>query len=62
MTGLELVKIVKKNGWVLDRISGSHHIMVKEGKRSIPIPVHGKKDLPKGLLNVILKQAEIKGK
>lgn len=62
MTGVELIKMLKKNGWVLDRISGSHHIMIKEGKRSIPIPVHGKKDLPKGLLKKILKQAGIKGK
>jgi predicted RNA binding protein YcfA (HicA-like mRNA interferase family) len=59
MTGSELVKLLKKNGWTLDRISGSHHIMVKEGKRSVPVPVHGKKDLPKGLVSAILKQTEI---
>lgn len=59
MTGKELIKILKKNGWVLDRISGSHHIMVKEGKRSIPIPLHGKKDIPKGLASSIIKQAGI---
>ncbi len=43
MTGIELIKILKKNGWILDRISGSHYIMIKEKMRSIPIPVHGKK-------------------
>ncbi|MBD3393162.1 MAG: addiction module toxin, HicA family, partial [Chitinivibrionales bacterium] len=51
MTGKELVKLLKKNGWVLDRIAGSHHIMIKEGLRSVPIPVHGKKYLPKGLVS-----------
>jgi len=60
MTGKELLKILKKNGWVLDRISGSHHIMVKDTKRSIPVPLHGKKDIPKGLAMSILKQAGVK--
>jgi predicted RNA binding protein YcfA (HicA-like mRNA interferase family) len=60
MSGNELVKLLKKNGWILDRICGSHHIMVKAGRRSVPVPVHGKKDLPKGLVSTILKQAEIK--
>ncbi len=60
MTGKELRKILQKNGWIFDRISGSHHIMIKENCRSIPIPIHGKKDLPKGLVFAILKQAGIK--
>ena len=59
MTGQELIKILKDDGWILDRISGSHHIMIKEGRRSIPIPVHGKKDIPIGLYKRILKQAGI---
>jgi len=59
MTGKELLKILKENGWVLDRISGSHHIMVKDTKRSIPVPLHGEKDIPKGLAMSILKQAGV---
>lgn len=59
MTGKKLIKLMKKNGWVLDRVSGSHHVMIKEGRRSVPVPVHGNKDLPKGLLKAIMKQAEI---
>jgi predicted RNA binding protein YcfA (HicA-like mRNA interferase family) len=47
---------------VLDRISGSHHIMIKDHCRSIPIPVHGTTDLPRGLVRAILKQAGIKEK
>ena len=62
MTGKELVKLLKKKGWVLDRITGSHHIMIKEGKRAVPVPVHGKRDLPKGLLNAIIKQTGIREK
>jgi len=59
MTGRELIRIMNRQGWMLDRVSGSHHIMIKEHYRSIPVPVHGKKDLPKGLLRAILKQAGI---
>lgn len=60
MTANKLIKIFRQNGWILDRISGSHHIMIKEGFRSIPIPVHGKRELSKGFLKRILKQANIK--
>ncbi len=60
MKGKELVKLMKEQGWVLDRILGSHHIMVKEGKRPVPVPIHGNKDLNKSLLHRILKQAGIK--
>ena len=59
MDGKELVRFLKKNGWQVDRISGSHHIMVK-GSRTISVPVHGKKELGKGLTHAILKQAEIR--
>jgi predicted RNA binding protein YcfA (HicA-like mRNA interferase family) len=30
MTGKEFIKLLKKEGWKLDRINGSHHIMIKE--------------------------------
>ena len=55
-----MVKLLRENGWVVDRISGSHHIMFKAGKRAVPVPVHGKKDLPRGLVAAILRQTEIK--
>jgi len=53
-------KASRRGGVALDRVSGSHHIMIKEGCRSIPVPVHGSTDLPKGLVNAILRQAGIK--
>jgi predicted RNA binding protein YcfA (HicA-like mRNA interferase family) len=60
MNGKELAKILRENNWIVDRIKGSHHIFIKEGKRAIPVPVHGSKDLPTGLVKAILKQAEIR--
>jgi len=32
MTGKEMVKLLKEHGWEVDRISGSHHIMIKGRK------------------------------
>jgi predicted RNA binding protein YcfA (HicA-like mRNA interferase family) len=62
MNGKQLKKRMEEHGWILDRISGSHHIMVQKGRRSIPVPIHGTADLPKGLVKAILKQAGIREK
>jgi len=59
MTGKEFVKLLEKHGWQCKRISGSHHIMTKGGNRSVPVPVHGKKDLPKGILAALKKQTGV---
>jgi len=55
MKGKELVKLLKKEGWTLNRVNGSHHIMEKDGK-SISVPVHNT-DIQKGLLHAIMKKA-----
>jgi len=59
VTGKELVKLLKTKGWVLARIEGSHHILVR-GTKTISGPVHGKKDLKKGTLEALRKQGELK--
>ena len=56
----ELIKILLENGWELDRIRGSHHVFNNEKlKKSVPVPVHGNRDMGKGILYAILKQCEI---
>ena len=46
MNGHEIIKILEKNGWILERITGSHHQYKKEGEPNIiTVPVHGKKDI-----------------
>lgn len=55
MTGREMVELYLANSWVLDRIHGSHFIMKKEGKVEV-IPVHGSKDLAKGLESKLKKR------
>ena len=59
MTGRELLKLLRGDGWALDRIKGSHHILAK-GAKTISVPVHGSRDIPKGTLNAILKEAELR--
>jgi predicted RNA binding protein YcfA (HicA-like mRNA interferase family) len=61
VSGKELAKIIAPRGWALRRISGSHHIFLKEGKRErIVIPIHGNKPLKTGLLRALMKIAELK--
>jgi predicted RNA binding protein YcfA (HicA-like mRNA interferase family) len=58
MTGKDLVRLLKENGWQIDRIHGSHHVMKKSDRTEI-IPVHNT-DIPTGLLNAILKRTGLK--
>ena len=59
-TPKHLIKIMEANGWVLKRIKGSHHIYFNpERNETMPVPVHGNRDLSKGLLLGILKKLDI---
>jgi len=50
---------LKREDKLLDRVKGSHHIYYHpETRRRVVVPLH-KKDLPKGTLIEILKQAGI---
>jgi len=59
LTPDEIIKILENKGFILDRIRGSHRIYYNsETKRRAIVP-HHKRDLPKGTLLEILKQAGI---
>lgn len=58
MKDKDLLKLLKKNGWTVVRINGSHHVLQKDGKTTI-VSLHGK-DVPIGLLNSILKEVGLK--
>jgi predicted RNA binding protein YcfA (HicA-like mRNA interferase family) len=60
MTSAELIKQLLHDGWILRGAKGSHHIYThphKPGHVTVP---HPRKDLGKGLLNSILKQAGLR--
>ena len=54
----EIVRILQKLGYIQKRQTGSHLIMYHPKlKRIIPVPMHTK-ELKKGLVKGIIKQAE----
>jgi predicted RNA binding protein YcfA (HicA-like mRNA interferase family) len=59
MNGKQIVAQLKKKGWVLKRVKGSHHLMQKNGK-TVPVPVHGTEDIKPGLLAALEKQTGVK--
>ncbi len=59
MNGKDIIKKLQADGWHLDRINGSHHIMVKGGL-AVPVPVHGSRDVGVGLVTVIARQSGVK--
>lgn len=58
MKDKDLLKLLLKNGWEIDRINGSHHVLKKDCEIEV-VAVHGK-DVPIGLLNKILKRSGLK--
>jgi predicted RNA binding protein YcfA (HicA-like mRNA interferase family) len=55
VSGKKIIKLLKKSGWVIVSQSGSH-VKLKKGKIITIIPIHGNKDLGKGLVKAIEKQ------
>jgi predicted RNA binding protein YcfA (HicA-like mRNA interferase family) len=59
LTPKKLVKLLKQNGFVFTRQNGSHAIFRNDEKeRKVVVPMHSK-DIPKGTLHAILKDAGI---
>lgn len=59
----ELLRMLKQDGWVEIRQSGSHVIMQHPQRNTqLTVPNHGSKEIGKGLLQKILKQAGIRRK
>lgn len=64
VSGKHLSKLLRKQGWTLNRISGSHHIYDPPENlahlKSVSVPVHGNRDLRAGTQSAIMKAASIK--
>lgn len=59
-TPKRLVKLLIENGFVFTRQNGSHAIFRNDTKaKKVVVPMHSK-DIPKGTLRAILKDAGIK--
>lgn len=55
----QIIKVLKKLGFVKIRQSGSHAIFRHSDGRWTTVPIHKGRDVGKGLLHKILKDAEI---
>jgi len=59
----EVVKMIEADGWVLERVAGSHQQYRHPTKPgTVTVPAGGKlsREVPPGTLNSILKQAGLK--
>ena len=54
--GKELVKFLVSIGFRVTRTKGSHVRLHSENGRATTVPVHGNKDIPKGLLRKIIRE------
>lgn len=58
ISGKKMLALAKRNGWILDRVSSSHHIVIKNGVH-VSIPVHKNQDLKKGIEHTLKRQLGI---
>ena len=54
--GREFVKFLESMGFRVSRTKGSHVRLRSGDGRVTTVPVHGKKDIPKGLLRKIIRE------
>ncbi len=60
ISGKKLCKIVEQRGWILKRVTGSHHIYQKpDNQQILSIPVHRNQDLKLGTLKSLMKIANL---
>ena len=61
VSGKELAKTLERNGWILLRVQGSHHIYGKPGSAvRLSVPIHRNETLKIGLLRNLLKSAGLR--
>lgn len=59
MKSIDLMRELHQAGWRLDRVRGSHHVLMHPGKPGIIVVPHPRKDLGVGLVSAIRRQAGI---
>jgi predicted RNA binding protein YcfA (HicA-like mRNA interferase family) len=59
VNGRQVIRALMRAGFVVDRIAGSHHVLVhpQDSRRTVTVPVHAGHDLKRGTLRSIIRQA-----
>jgi len=56
ITGKELIKFLESLGFEIIRTKGSHVRLRADDGRVTTVPVHGNKEIPKGLLRKMIRE------
>jgi predicted RNA binding protein YcfA (HicA-like mRNA interferase family) len=58
LSGKDLCKVLERNGWIKQRVTGSHHIYSHpDGSAIVSVPVHANRALKSGTQRKIMKTA-----
>jgi len=59
ITGKDLVGVLKKVGFQVMRVKGSHHFLRREDGRTTVVPVHSGETIGPGLFSKILRDCDL---
>ncbi|TAK63963.1 MAG: type II toxin-antitoxin system HicA family toxin [Bacteroidetes bacterium] len=59
LTAREIITVIRKHGFEFDHQTGSHAVYLHADGRRTTIPIHGKRDIGKGLLRQIMRDTEL---
>lgn len=60
MNSRDVISLIKQDGWFLVRVKGDHHQFKHPIKPGLVTVAHPTRDIPRGTLNSIKKQAGLK--
>ncbi|WP_337997410.1 type II toxin-antitoxin system HicA family toxin [Oleispirillum naphthae] len=60
MDSRDVIKALEAGGWLLKRITGSHHHYIHPEKPGLTTVPHPKRDMPQGTLRAIERQSGLK--
>jgi predicted RNA binding protein YcfA (HicA-like mRNA interferase family) len=61
LTARQVIRALERAGFFIERSSGSHHLLVHrdDPRRRVTVAYHGSKDVARGTLSNILRQAQL---
>ena len=59
LTGKKVIKALRKSGFEVIRVRGSHHFLRHEDGRSTVVPVHAGETIGPGLMSKTLRDCEL---
>ena len=59
ISGKRVLQALTRAGFIVERIVGSHHVLVfpSDASRTVTVPIHDNRDLKPGTLRSIVRQA-----